>query len=161
MTKRTKPRHYQSHSDREIRRSSPGTTTTHDRVRKGGRGTHSPPPPCCRSLYLSWQASCVRMSEWSSNSIWQPLFVLKFIFARKGKPEKAVLPPDVFSVLNPVRSGWNTGCIPRSPIWVMNSIIVLLLATSQFGMNGLLDMEVPLCIISFIHPFLYSVSHKC
>lgn len=28
MTKRTKPRHYQSHSDREIRRSSPGTATT-------------------------------------------------------------------------------------------------------------------------------------
>lgn len=65
-------------------------------------------------------------------------FWTKVLLYLWGKPERAVLPPDALAVLNPVRSGWNTGCIPRRlrSIWVMHSIISLLLATSLFRMNG-------------------------
>lgn len=138
MTKRTKPRHYQSHSGREIRRSSPcvpAASGTDKSKREGVAAVHHPAAAVFNSINKKALASeCVSVPV----TVFDNHFWTKVLCYLWGKPEKAVVPPDVLAVLNPFKSEWNTGCIPRwlCPIWLMNSVILLLLATGLFTMNG-------------------------
>lgn len=138
MTKRTKPRRYQSHSGREIRRSSlciPATSGTYKSKREGVAAIHHPAAAVFNSINKKAPASeCLSVPV----TVFDNHFWAKALLYSWGKPEKAAVPPDALPILNPFKSKWNTGCIPRwlCPIWLMNLTILLLLATGLFTMNG-------------------------
>lgn len=139
MTKRTKPRHYQSHSGREIRRSSPcvpAASGTDKSKREGVAAVHHPAATVFNSINKKAPASeCLSVPV----TVFDNHFWTKVLCYSWGKPEKAVVPHDVlpYWTLSSQNNRY-TGCIPRwlCPIWLMNSIILLLLATGLCTMNG-------------------------
>lgn len=175
MSKRTKPRHYQLHSGREICRSSPWQycTVCQTRVR---RRVWPPITTLLLQSLTQLPRKLLRQDVWTF--LWQYLttsFELKFFFiCEGGQTELFCLPlPSQCWIL----SGWNTGCIPKrlsnlGNVFTNSATVGHKPAQDEWlstkiprhfyyiivikDLNELLDTEALLSPLSFIHVFIQS-----